>query len=130
MDEGSDLVSGSPATTSQRARPGELTAIESDSAPGSTSPSLTLVANVNQPCYVRVTADHDTSNVIDTILSTGSSRSFAADSVFRVVIGNTNGVELLLNNRRLQNIGARGRVVTLTIDRAGIRRAEAGNRDL
>lgn len=100
------------------------------STPISSSGQLTLQANVSQACYVRVMADHDTANVFDTILNTGASRSFAADSVFRVVIGNTNGVELLLNNRRLRNIGERGRVVTLTIDRSGIRTAEAGNREL
>jgi cytoskeletal protein RodZ len=103
---------------------------ELNTATLSGSSSLTLHVNVNQACYMRVIADHDTSNIFDTILSTGTSRDFNADSLFRVVVGNTNGVELLLNGRILRNVGARGRVVTLTIDQSGIRQAEAGNQEL
>ncbi len=117
----------------QREEPVETTRDEPEEAvvtPVGAGSGLTLTAEVSQPCYMRVITDHDTSNVFDTILSSGNTRVFDADSVFRVVIGNTNGVELLLNGRRLRNIGQRGRVVTLTIDQNGIREAQAGNREL
>ncbi|HEX04930.1 MAG TPA: helix-turn-helix domain-containing protein [Bacteroidetes bacterium] len=91
---------------------------------------LTLTADVRQPCYMWVMMDHDTSEVFDTILSSGTIRSFEADSVFRVVVGNTNVVSLSLNGRELRDIGRLGRVVTFTIDATGVREAQAGNREL
>ncbi|MCB2212645.1 DUF4115 domain-containing protein [bacterium] len=117
----------------QREAPVETTRSEPEETavtPAATGDRLTLTAEVTQPCYMRVITDHDTSNVFDTILSSGNTRVFDADSVFRVVIGNTNGVELMLNGRRLRNLGQRGRVVTLTIDRNGVREAQAGNQEL
>ncbi|MBS1262743.1 MAG: hypothetical protein MAG453_02106 [Calditrichaeota bacterium] len=91
---------------------------------------LTLQAIANQACYLKVIADRDTSRANDLILSANTTRSFSADSVYRLVIGNTDGLELSLDGTRLTGFAERGRVVTLTIDRNGIREVLPGNREL
>ena len=96
----------------------------------STIETLTLQAVADQASYLLVIPDHDTTQSTDLILSSGSTRTFSADSVFRIVIGNTPGLRLSLNGRQLTGFRETGRVVTATVGADGVRELLAGNREL
>jgi hypothetical protein len=89
---------------------------------------LTLVASATQRCYLRITADRDTIPMDDVVLEAGMSRTYFADSLFTVVVGNAAGMELILDGLNLGELGEEGRVVTVIIGEEGIRRLRLGVR--
>lgn len=89
---------------------------------------LTLVTQASQRCYIRVTADRDSIPLDDVVLDAGMSRTYFADSVFTIVVGNAGGMKLILNGNDLGPLGEEGRVVTAYIGDNGLRRLRLGSR--
>ncbi|MFH0882895.1 MAG: RodZ domain-containing protein [bacterium] len=89
---------------------------------------LTLVTQATQRCYIRVSADRDSIPLDDIVLEAGMSRTYFADSVFAIVIGNAGGMKLILNGNDLGPLGEEGRVVTAYIGENGLRRLRLGAR--
>jgi transcriptional regulator with XRE-family HTH domain len=89
---------------------------------------LTLVTQAVQRCYIRVTADRDSIPLDDVVLDAGMSRTYFADSVFTIVVGNAGGMKLILDGNDLGPLGEEGRVVTAYIGPNGLRRLRLGAR--
>lgn len=87
---------------------------------------LTLVTQAVQRCYIRITADRDSIPLDDIVLEPGMSRTYFADSLFTVVIGNAAGMKLILDGLDLGELGEEGRVVTAIIGPDGLRRLRLG----
>lgn len=110
-----------------QAGPGETGAPVAPGAPASTA-RLHLVAESIDTCYIRINADGGETPVADVVLIPGMSRSYEADSLFVVVLGNAGGMRLKLNGLDLGELGEKGRVVTVTLGPEGIRRLRRGVR--
>jgi len=87
---------------------------------------LELSARALAKCYIKVTVDGDTLPITDRVLDQGMSRSYTADSLFTVVLGNAAGMELKLGDTALGVLGEEGRVVTLLIGPEGIKEVHKG----
>jgi len=87
---------------------------------------ITLVTQATQRCYIRITADQEDVALADIVLEQGMSRTYFADSLFSVVIGNAAGMKLILNGNDMGGLGEEGRVVTVILDKNGIRRLRLG----
>jgi len=77
-------------------------------------------------CYIRVLTDMDTDPISDIVLENGMTRNYRADSLFTVVLGNAGAMKIFLGDEDLGELGEVGRVVTLTIDKDGIRQTRLG----
>ncbi len=89
---------------------------------------LTLVTKATDKCYVRISADRLDNILDDVVLIKGFTRTYEADSLFVVVLGNAGGMELILNGRNLGELGETGRVVTITLGPEGLRHLRRGRR--
>ncbi|MDP8208872.1 MAG: DUF4115 domain-containing protein [Candidatus Electryonea clarkiae] len=87
---------------------------------------LTLDMIATDECYIRVTADKIDNIIDDVVLIKGFKRSYHADSLFMVVLGNAGGIKLSLNGEELGELGEIGRVVTVTLGEDGLRKLRRG----
>ncbi len=87
---------------------------------------LELSIEATSEAYVRITADGADTALADIVLPEGFNRSYSADSIMTVVMGNAGGTKLVLNGKDLGTLGEEGRVLTVFLDKNGVRRVRRG----
>ncbi len=87
---------------------------------------LQLMAEVTDSCYLRVVADADTFTIDHRILQPGENKTYEADSLLYIVVGNAGGIRLFIDGRDLGLLGQTGQVITLWIGEEGIIRSQRG----
>lgn len=116
-----------PSTESTYQQP-EATPMPADTLVEQAQPGerLELRARAVDRCYIKVTVDADSIPVTDIVLDSGMTRTYEADSLFTVVLGNAAGMDLSLGDLELGVLGEEGRVITLFIGPEGIERVRKG----
>jgi len=82
--------------------------------------SLNLVLIATDSCWVKVNFDGDSLKTTDFIMFKGHRKKLKAARNFKLVLGNSGGVKLLLNGDTLRFEGAKGKVKTLIVNKNGI----------
>ncbi len=82
--------------------------------------SITLKLIATDSCWVKVNFDGDSLKTTDFIMFKGHSKNLKAQRIFKLVLGNSAGIKILLNGDTLHFKGAKGRVKTLIISKQGI----------
>ncbi len=94
--------------------------------PGSGGPqALNLAVSTSAPARVRIVADGKV--LLDTQLSAGETRHFAAGQGFEVSASNSSAVLLQLNGRQMPPLGAPGTSGTMLLSQKDLRQAAGGN---
>ncbi|MGE5432666.1 MAG: helix-turn-helix domain-containing protein [Syntrophomonadaceae bacterium] len=92
-------------------------------APAVVNDSLTLKVKTSDLTWVKITAD--STRVSEFNLQPNTEKDIKAKKNFKVIIGNSGSVQLLLNNNPLSFSGGKGTVRVLKIDSSGIASSRA-----
>ncbi len=99
-----------PTPPSQSVTPRAVPAVD--------SVRLKLIAT--DSCWVKVNFDGDSLKTTDFIMFKGHVKTLKAERIFKLVLGNSGGIKILLNDDTLRFNGAKGKVKTLIINKNGI----------
>jgi cytoskeletal protein RodZ len=113
--EAKPTPAGSPAP----ARPAAAVATPAatPAQPASASGTLQVVLNASEESWVSVTVDGKL--LFTGILQPNDRREINAEEKVKVVAGNAGGLDISLNGKNIESLGARGQVRTVELTRAG-----------
>lgn len=81
--------------------------------------SLVLKINAVDTVWVQILTDKN--NQVEYILHPNRSKTLKAKSQFDILIGNTGGIEFLLNDKKINFVGKKGEIKSIVIDSEGLR---------
>jgi cytoskeleton protein RodZ len=92
---------------------------ESENPP---SPRFILTANVKKRTWIAIYVDEQP--LKEYLFQPGQRFRWTAEKGFDILIGNAGGIDFILNNREIGNLGAEGQVLRLTLPKTGSEKSD------
>jgi cytoskeleton protein RodZ len=112
---GASRLNDAPSNAVPAAAPAAVT--PDTPKPDSPNRSVQVVLKAREASWVQITADGK--NAFTGILNPNDSRAIDADALIKVTAGNAGGVEISLNGKSLDPLGASGQVRTIRLTSEG-----------